>query len=270
MCKRKNPTDPLVRRFLQSYGVNLLPLPRRGAEPGELYVQTGRKVKATPGGISEVIEPDVRLPDSFTEPLPDMEGKASSSIDANFGLGLAGNFLAMVGLPPGVIDDVKLGYERSSTASVSFAFHDVTRCSIDPLAIGTQLIGRRFKQHPMIHDGNRYFVAASFVRSPAISIHAEDASAQSLEVGAGVAKLVDGEAGVSVNRAGDGTLTYRGQESLAIGVELYELEFDEQRGFLMGGQREPVALQRARDLPPDPAFPAEDDEALLYVEGPED
>ena len=45
MCKRRSPTDPLVRRFLQSYGVNLLPLPRRGAEPGELYVQTGRKVK---------------------------------------------------------------------------------------------------------------------------------------------------------------------------------------------------------------------------------
>ena len=34
----------------------------------------------------------------------------------------------------------------------------------------------------------------------------------------------------------------------------------------MGGQREPVALQRGSDTPLEPAFPAENDEALLFVE----
>jgi hypothetical protein len=266
MCKRKAPTDPLVRRFLKSYGVNLLPLPRRNAVPGELYIKTGPKVKATSGLMSEVIEPDVQLPAAYPEPLPKLKGVASNAVDWEFGLGLAGNFLTTLGVPPGVIDDVKAGYKDSSTARVSFQFDDVTRESIDPFAIGTALIGHRFKQHPWIRDGSKYYVAAGFVLAKSMSLSAQDADTYAVDVGAGVIKLLDAKAKVSVERTGDGTLAYRGTESLAIGVELYELEYDRTDGFRMGGQLEPVDLQRGRDNPWNPSFPADDDEALLYVE----
>jgi hypothetical protein len=129
-------------------------------------------VKATSGLISEVVEPEVLLPEPFNEPLPQMAGVASDSVETEFGLSLAGNFLAAVGVPPGVIDDLKVGYRRSATARVAFQFDDVTRDSIDPLAIGSALIDHRFKKHPWIHEDNRYFVAAGFVRSPSMSIRA--------------------------------------------------------------------------------------------------
>jgi hypothetical protein len=266
MCKRKDPADPLVRRFLKTYNVNLLPLPRRRAFPGELYIQSDRKVKATSGSINEVVEPDVVLPRAFSEPLPDLSGVASQAVEADLGLGLLANFLVAAGVPPGVVDEVRLGYRRSATARVAFEFSGVTRDSIDPFSIGTALIDHRLKRHPWVQPDSRYYVAAGFVRAPSISIHAHDGRRHAVELGAGVLTALEGSVAVSTERAGEGVLSYRGDESLAIGVELYELRYDEQDGFRMGGQRQPVGLMRGRDIPPAADFPAEDDEALLVVE----
>lgn len=271
MCKRKDPTDPLVKRCLETYNVNLLPLPRQRAVPGELYIQTGRKVKATSGSISRVIEPDVVLPEPYTEALPDMTGVASEAVDRKVGLGLLGNFLAAIGVPPGIVDDVKVGYQHSSTARVAFEFDDVTRESIDPFAIGSALVDHRFKHHPWVREGNRYLVAAGFVRSPSITIQAQDETLRAVDLGAGLVKVLEASAAVSAEQSGEGKIVVRGEQPLAIAVELYELRWDdEMQSFQMGGQREPVALVRGREVAPEPAFPAEDDEALLVVEDLED
>lgn len=271
MCTRKNPTDPLVREFLKTYSINLLPLPRRVARPGELYVKTGKKVKATPGWINELIEPDVDLPEPYLEDLPDLSGVVSETVNVDFGLTLLGNFLAGLGIPPGVIDKVKLGYHRKQTAQVAFQFSDVARESIDPFTIGSALIDRRFKQHPWVHEGNRYYVAAAFVSSNSIVVHAKDTGSNAVEVGAGVLSALDADARVCTEHAGEGAMAYRGQEPLAIGVELYDLEYDAERdAFLMGSQKEPVTLMRGKEGELTPAFPAEDDEALLEVEEPEE
>jgi len=266
MCKRSDPSDALVRRMLKLYNVNLLPLPRRSAEPGELYIQTGRKVKATSGSINAVIEPEVDLPEPYVEPLPDLTGVATEAVGADLGLSLLGNFLTAIGVPPGVVDEVKVGYRRSSTAHVKFQFEQVTRSSLDPFTIGTALIGHHFKAHPWIRDGNRYYAAAGFLRSSSISIVAQDSSSRTVELGAGVMTVLDATAEVTAEQGGDGTMAYRGADPLAIAVELYKLEYDDEDGFRMGSQGKPVALMRGRDAPPEPDFPAEDDEALLYVE----
>ena len=125
MCKRKNPTDPLVREFLQTYNINLLPLPRQHARPGELYIKTGGTVKATPGWIDEIIEPEVDLPEPFPEALPDLSGVVSEMVSAELGLKLLGNFLVALGIPPGIVDKVKLGYRprephRSRSSSPTY------------------------------------------------------------------------------------------------------------------------------------------------------
>lgn len=268
MCKRKNPTDPLVRRFLETYNVNLLPLPRKNATPGEIYVQTGRKVKAAPGGMSELIEPAVELPAPVSEQLPDMRGVVSKKVERDFGLGLLGNFLVAVGVPPGIVDNVKAGYKQSGTAKVAFEFDEVTRDVLDPLAIGSALVDHRFKRHPWVSEGNRYFVAAGFVRSPSITIQAEDASQHGVELGVEALKVLEASGAVSAEQAGEGTVVYKdaGAGSLAIGAELYELSWDDEHGFLMGGQKGPVGLARGRRTPPPAAFPAPDDEALLEIE----
>jgi len=266
MCKRSNPTDPLVRRFLQTYNLNLLPLPRPVARPGELYVKTAGKVKATPGRIDALIEPEVDLPEPYSEQLPDLSGVVSETVEVDFGLGLLANFLAVLGIAPGIIDKVKLGYRDKRSAQLAFQFANVERDSIDPFTIGSTLIGHRFKDHPWVRPGNEYYVAAAFVRSRSIVVHAKDSSSAAVDLGAGLLSAFDGDASVTAQRAGGGAIAYHGQRSLAIGVELYSLEYDEQAGsFLMGGQKRPVALLRGRERELTPAFPAEHDEALLEI-----
>ena len=267
MCKRKNPTDPLVREFLQTYSINLLPLPRQHARPGELYIKTGGTVKATPGWIDEIIEPEVELPEPFGETLPDLSGVVSEMVSAELGLKLLGNFLAALGIPPGIVHKVKVGYGATRTAQVSFQFSDVSRQSIDPFTIGTALIGHRLREHPWVRDGNRYYVAAAFVWAPSIVVHAQDSSRTAVDVGAGLVGTLDADAGVTAQHAGDGAMKYQGQTPLAIGVELYDLEYDGEAGsFLMGTQKKPVTLMRGRAGKVSPSFPAENDEALLEVE----
>jgi hypothetical protein len=267
MCKRKNPTDPLVREFLQTYSINLLPLPRQHARPGELYIKTAGTVKATPGWINEIIEPEVELPEPFGETLPSLSGVVSEMVDANFGLKLLENFLFALGIPPGILDNVKLGYHKTNTTQVAFQFNDVSRQSIDPFTIGGGLIGRRLRPNPFVQEGNQYYVAAAFVWSPSIVVHARDAACTEVDLGAGLIGAVDADAGVKAERAADGAMTYKGREPVAFGVELYDLEYDSDRqSFLMGTQKQPVALMRGRRTKPTPAFPAENDEALLTVE----
>ncbi len=266
MCKRTNPTDPLVRKFLQTYNINLLPLPRAVARPGELYVKTAGKVKATPGWIGELVEPEVDLDDAYSEKLPDLNGVVSETVGVDFGLTLLANFLIVLGIPPGIIDKVKLGYHHKRADKVAFQFANVTRESIDPFTIGSALIDHRLKNHPWVRPGNQYYVAAAFVRSRSIVVHAKDSSSRSVDVGAGLVGTVDADAGVTAERAGDGAMDYHGKKSLAIGVELYDLEYDTDDGtFLMGAQRRPVGLMHAKDNELAPAFPAEDDEALLEI-----
>lgn len=267
MCKRRNPTDPLVREFLEEYSINLLPLPREGARPGELYVKTGRKVKAAPGWIDELIEPALALPDPYPEDLPELSGFVSNSVSTDFGLSLLGSFLSALGVPPGIINKVKIGYKDSHAEQVSFQFSDVTRSSIDPFTIGSALINHRFKKHPWVRKGNRYYVAAAFMFSPAIVVHAQESATDGLEAEVGVATLFDVGGDVSAKRTGKTGITYSGKSPLAIGVELYDLEYDtDGQTFLMGAQKEPVALMRGRQGELKAAFPADDDEALLAIE----
>src|SRR6185436_9856151 len=55
VCKRTT-SDPLVRAFLDNYGLNLLSIPRKNAMCGDLYIADGPRV-STPGHIAQVLIP---------------------------------------------------------------------------------------------------------------------------------------------------------------------------------------------------------------------
>ncbi len=57
MCRR-NTQDPLIRAFLDTYGLNLLAIPRADAAVGDLYVVTNDSISA-PGALSTVLTPDL-------------------------------------------------------------------------------------------------------------------------------------------------------------------------------------------------------------------
>src|SRR4051812_34524527 len=157
MCKRTT-RDPLVRTFLDEYGLNLLRIPREGADCGDLYVREGGRVSA-PGRLAELLEPKLELPSvQRGETLASLRGQFSDRVDLDAGLGLLQSFFAAVGAG-GVVDNVKAGYKRSRGRALRFCFPQATRDSVDPFALGSALIDKRFKErHPFVRPGNEYFV----------------------------------------------------------------------------------------------------------------
>jgi hypothetical protein len=265
MCKRTT-TDPLVKLFVERYHVNLLPVPRRDARCGQLYVAQRRGVAAVPGRIEELLEAPVSLPPTRTdEPLGNLGGAVSKRVEARAGLDLLDGFLDVTGLGSGLVATLRAEYERKRAHTVRFRLEQTTRDSIDPLSLGTALQGRRLERdHPWIADGNRYYVTAGVVRARVLVLQVEDERATSVDLGVEALAAVGGHAGISVERRAEGEIAYQGADALAIGVELYELRFDrERRAIAMRTLDEPVDLQHGRRQVPVPAFPAGEDEVLL-------
>jgi hypothetical protein len=78
----------------------------------------------------------------------------------------------------------------------------------------------------MYGEGYRYFLVVSVVRSPSISIISEDEQMRAIDVEAEAMQLASVSAGISVERSGQGELTFRGKQNLVFGIELYELLYD--------------------------------------------
>lgn len=267
MCKRST-GDPLVRTFLDRYNLNLLPLPRAGIECGDLFRRGADGRVSSEFALSTVVTPAMtaELLLDTGEPLGALEGTLSQERDLEFGLGLLGGFLAALGAP-GVLDKVGVQYKQSKTQSLAFEFREATRDSVDPGALGDALISRRLRDdHPLVLEGSRYFVVAGLARSSSLTVHAtaQATSGGGLDVEA--MQVAGAKAGLTLRHGSDDTVTYKGDQSLVFGVELYELSYEPgDRGFRMLTPDGPLYTHGA--VPPtlEPAFLGADDEAFLAL-----
>jgi hypothetical protein len=271
MSKRRRTKDPLARMFLQVYHLNVLSMPRENVSCGELYVKRGKRVAPIAGALNELVEPAVTLPPIHRdEQLAELRGTISDGISVDFGLGLLEGFLGALGVAAGVVGDVSAGYRHHGVRRVRFRFEDATRDSIDPFAIGSALVDRRFREsHPWIGPGNRYFVSAGVVKARSISISAEDEHSDGVDAAASVAVAVDVDAAIELDRKSERELAFRGAKALAIGVELYDLRYDDDaRCFVMGTEEVAERLRLGEGADLEPVFVADDDELLLELDEP--
>lgn len=231
VCKRTD-EDPLVRYFVDEYHLNLLAHPREGAAVGDLYVQDKHGITA-PGHIAGLLVPapalDLR---PRTETLAGLGGKLSRRISFTVGVGLLENFLLALGVG-GVLSALKLGYTKEGTATVRFRFDRAQRESVDIGLLARSLAKSTFDaSSPLVNPGNRYYLVAAVVRTPSLSVVAENAGQQAVEIGAEVLATVNASTGLDARRSSSGEVTFEGERPLAIGVEVYELLYDEKAGKL--------------------------------------
>ena len=77
MCKRSDAEkDPLLNTFLQRYQLNLLSVPRAGADVGELYVHDGKRV-GSPGQLASFLAQPFVMP-------PIQRGEAMALLETNY------------------------------------------------------------------------------------------------------------------------------------------------------------------------------------------
>ena len=67
-----------------------------------------------------------------------------------------------------------------------------------------------------------YFVVTGVAKSPSISIALDGDQKQVMDVNAEVKQLVNASGGISIETSGSGQITFKGDKSLAFGVELFE------------------------------------------------
>jgi hypothetical protein len=267
MCRRDT-NDLLVRRFLDDYRVNLLALPGRRVRCGSVYIKSGKHLTA-PGSLSEILTPEITFPDPFLEEhLPDLSGTWSRGVSVKVGFGLLGGFLAAFGAG-GIITDLQASAARTNTRNVAFSFNSVSRESLDVTRLGRSLIGRRLMTtHPLVNDGNRYYAVSAVLRSASISIQARDDNETAASLDVGIAALGKVSPEVKVTDSGTGEIAFTGPVPLAIAVELYELQTDEDTGGLqLLTQQGPLELSGLDEHdPPPPVFVGDDEQAMIAVE----
>jgi hypothetical protein len=245
---RRDTTDPLLRAFLDDYKLNLLAIPRRDAKIGDVYVQTKQGI-AAPGQLRSLLTPAPKMPPANKgEPIAQITKKQTRALSLKIGLGLLEGFLGAIGATVAV-GKIKAAYEQSGATTVRFKIKKATRDSIDLLKFGKALTPCKLdKAHPFVQSGNRYYVTVAVVRSPSISVIAEDSAQKAVDLEVSAVKNVANVKGkIKIKHEGDGELTYQGPEPLVFGVELVEMTYDEaQSKFLLSGMRDAVAVRAAK------------------------
>lgn len=269
VCKRSTP-DPLLQLFLETYGLNLLSIPREKADVGDFYVRSDGRVSSA-GTIGYFLTPELELPDiTRREVMAGVSGKLTNAISFSAGVSLLEGFFTAIGAV-GAFAELKTEYAKHHVHSLRFQFMDARRDSVDPGLVGVKLILHKFNpKHALINPGNRYYLVTGVARSKGISVTARTRTEQSIGLGAEVLKAADAEGKVAIEKEGEGTYSYTGRKWLAFGVELYELSYDERRGKMkMLVPEGAIAVRKENNAPLfRPAFvETEEDEAFFELKG---
>jgi len=261
--------DPLLQVFLDTYGLNLLSIPREKAGVGDFYVRSNGRV-SSPGSLTYFLTPHLEFPEiTKRETMAGVSGKLTSAISFSAGVSLLEGFFTAIGAV-GAFTKLKAEYAKNNAHSLRFQFKEAKRDSVDPGLMGSKLIRHKFNpDHPLINPGNRYYLVTGVAKSKGISVTAETKTEQSIGLGAEVLKTADAEGKVSIEKEGEGTYSYTGRKWLAFGVELHELSYDERRGKMkMLVPQGAIAVRGGNDAPLfKPAFvETKDDEAFFDLE----
>jgi hypothetical protein len=241
----RNSEDPLLREFLDTYQLNLLAVPRENAQVGDTYVDTPKGV-AMPGQLRFLLTPQLVMPKISTgEKMTHIAGKQTAALDLKVGLSLLGGFFAAIGAGTAV-GKVKSEYDHKGARLLRFKFLNATRDSVDALEFGDALIGCRLNQrHPFVEAGNRYYVAVGVVRSPSITVSAENERSNNVNLEAdALQSAVGAEGKLAVKREQSGEITYEGSTPLAFGVELLEMNYlEDETKFRLAALPEPKKIR---------------------------
>lgn len=256
----KNKEDPLLRIFLDKYNLNLLAIPREESKVGDLYVFDGKRV-STPGSITYFLDPPMKISGLMTgEKMADITGQItnSASIEASFGF-LEG-FLSAMGASV-IITKIRASYEAKGAKMFRFRFSHAVRDSIDVMRIGRILMTHSLlESHALYSNKMRYYLVTAVARSKSISVIAENEKENQINIDLDFVTTENFPLYLSVDRSSNGEITYSGTKSLAFGVELYELLYDEKKHTLKLAL--PSGAIQVRALPK-PVFINENGDYLL-------
>lgn len=262
---KRDSSDPLVKALFDDYMFNMLTIPREKVELGDVYRNDKSDEKLYPAtNIKNYLTPEFQMPNiDPPETMGDISGLVSSNIDANIGLDFLQNFLNVLSsLNLGAT--IKANYEASRVNKIKYQFIGATRQHIDPFLFGAMLKNHMVQtDNPAFNSQSRYFVVMGVIRTDSLDVEAEDQNGNKVDVDIDVAGLIGANSKIKVDKSRAGTITYKGEKDLVLGVELCELIYTSDNKFKIevvdkeykvreGDKKEVHKRKEARSLIGDP------------------
>ncbi|MBK1733409.1 hypothetical protein [Thiococcus pfennigii] len=232
---RRDKADPLVRECLEVYGLNFLSVPRATADVGDCWLETPSGM-LPPGRLSSLLSGDFELPEvTRGEDFKPAARNLTRALDLQAGLSLSDRFMKAVGVT-GWSARAKAAFEASDARKIRIKIDNATRDALDVFQLHEALAKAKLKPaHIASVTSGRLYCAAAVVRATGITLKAEDRDGQHVAIEGELGNVVEAKAEVNRTRYGDISLVYRGEQPLAFGIELVELEVTEGNVLVVTG-----------------------------------
>lgn len=231
MPKKKDPSVTFLNRF----GYNVIKLPRVGIEPLDIV---GRDdTTQWLGPLASVWKSEVPVPTvSGPRPAAPVNGQKTDQLQLDFGLKILANALSAFGATVPAIDSA---FTRAR--NVQFSYTNVTSSVVAPLEAGNYLAAGTLNTanpvvtHYFTGEDTQAFLIVDVLKSDSLTVTATDerGAAIDLDVPA-IQALVGAKIGLKASGSAASTVTFKGQEPVAFGFIVNEIDYDGVRWSLRG------------------------------------
>ncbi|MCK5243960.1 MAG: hypothetical protein KAJ90_01720 [Desulfobacterales bacterium] len=246
MCTltRKSP-DPLLRHFLDLYGLHLLRCPRSGIEVGSMVmVSSGRS--AVLERLDDLLDaPVALLCVRNNEPMADIQGLLTDVLDVKSGIGISEAFLQSLGAI-GIGMQLSTALKEMRDVGLQFCFSNPLRNFVNPASVGAALVQRHFNiEHPVYDPKALYYVITGVAHSKSIDIRLTSQKERAAEADVELEKLINTDAKIQSTQVDNSTWRFEGETAVVFGLELFELSLDAtSRRMRLALPPQPVAVRR--------------------------
>lgn len=219
MCKRSD-DDPLVRMLTDRYRLNILRLPRRGVNVGEVLIRDGADLRCA-GTVSRLFAPPLDLPPVRTVALPDVDGVTSARRSARTSAAPLTGLLTALGVG-GASASASLSASRDIT--VAYRLTGTRYQSTDLLTLADELAARvPLPDHALLRREREFFIAHAVAEAIGITAMFTSTNDRAGKLATELAAVIKAEGSVEVTGDHQGRLVVAGTEPVTFGLAVVRL-----------------------------------------------
>jgi hypothetical protein len=263
MCKRSD-DDPLIRTLTDRYRLNILRLPRRGIDVGEVLIREGADLRCV-GSVSRLFAPPLDLPPVATVGLPDVDGVTSARRSAHAAATPLTGLLAALGIA-GSSASASLSAARDVT--VTYRLTGTRYRNADLLTLADELTARvPYPDHALLRPGREFFIAHAIAEATGITATFAASTDRAGKLAVELAAVIKTDGSVEVTGDHQGRLVVAGTEPVTFGLAVVGLTVRDDQLRIDPAPR-PRAVRSYRPVPdyfPPVLFGDTDGDALVDV-----
>lgn len=229
MWPRKT-TDPLGKLLFEKYGMHVFRRPCEDMSVFQVFAVHNRDAFQS-GTIDSFLRSSFEKPEVKKGEIQlDIDTTSSDAISANIGLTFLEGFLSLIS--SNILKSVSLLVEKSRIQALRFRFVGCTRDYVmDDFDLDWKLSETDFdKANSAIKEGYRYYIATSVHYCKNLSFEILDKNMKKIDFSGAIKALGGAQTGLTVDKKHQAAAA--SDRTLAYGVELNEIVYDEKRGRL--------------------------------------